>query len=431
MGEENDRLEETGKWNLEREQELRFEVPEPGDSLGSLSAELALLKGQAEVFGTELVLHKKVQFKPGSKIAVFTWDGCIIEITGAVEGAYVSRETPMLMYLNLHAALDQMREKARKNPGLTGPRIMITGPADVGKSTLCRILLNYAVRMGRRPIYCDLDVGQGTISIPGSTGALLIERPADIEEGFPVHAPLFYHFGHVTPADNLKYYDVLTSQIAKVVQQRFEKNNEARIGGVVINTCGWVTGGGYKMLVHAAKVFNVNVIVVLDQERLYNELKKQFNDDVEVLHLPKSGGVVTRSKQFRKHSRNERIRQYFYGVKNNFYPHTFELKFSDVKIFKIGAPAVPDSCLPIGMQKDDIETKLVPMQPGKDLLHCVMGLSMATDLDEDLLRTNLAGYIVITDIDMERQQFKILSPAPRPLPRNFLLLSDVKFMDIK
>lgn len=46
--------------------------------------------------------------------------------------------------------------------------------------------------------------------------------------------------------------------------------------------------------------------------------------------------VVTRSKQFRKHSRNERIRQYFYGVKNNFYPHTFELKFSDVKIFKIG-----------------------------------------------------------------------------------------------
>ena len=37
---------------------------------------------------------------------------------------------------------------------------MITGPVDVGKSTLCRILLNYAVRLGRRPIYCDLDIGQ-------------------------------------------------------------------------------------------------------------------------------------------------------------------------------------------------------------------------------------------------------------------------------
>jgi len=37
---------------------------------------------------------------------------------------------------------------------------MVCGPVDVGKSTLCRILLNYGVRMGRRPIFVDLDVGQ-------------------------------------------------------------------------------------------------------------------------------------------------------------------------------------------------------------------------------------------------------------------------------
>ncbi|XP_028391142.1 protein CLP1 homolog isoform X2 [Dendronephthya gigantea] len=432
MSEEKKKLEEKdSRWTLERETELRFEVPETDDSQGKKSAQLVLLKGQAEIFGTELVLHKKFNFKPGDKIAVFTWDGCIVEISGAVDGAYVSRETPMLMYLNLHAALDQMREKAKKNPGLTGPRIMITGPGDVGKSTLCRILLNYAVRLGRRPIYCDLDVGQGSISIPGSTGALLIERPADIEEGFAIHAPLVYNFGHTSPSANSKLYDVLTSQISDVVKERFEKNSEARIGGVVVNTCGWVTGAGYKMLVHAAKAFDVNVIVVLDQERLYNDFKKQFGEDIEVLHLPKSGGVVTRSQQFRRESRNERIREYFYGIKNNFYPHTFEVKFSDVKVFKIGAPAVPDSCLPIGMQKDEIETKLVPMQPGKDLIHCVLGLSMASDPEEDLVRTNIAGYIVITDVDMERQQYKILSPAPRPLPRQFLLLSDVKFMDMK
>lgn len=34
------------------------------------------------------------------------------------------------------------------------------GPVDVGKSTLCQLLLNYAVRMGRRPVFVDLDVGQ-------------------------------------------------------------------------------------------------------------------------------------------------------------------------------------------------------------------------------------------------------------------------------
>lgn len=34
------------------------------------------------------------------------------------------------------------------------------GPVDVGKSTLCQLLLNYAVRMGRRPVFVDLDIGQ-------------------------------------------------------------------------------------------------------------------------------------------------------------------------------------------------------------------------------------------------------------------------------
>ena len=37
---------------------------------------------------------------------------------------------------------------------------MMVGPTDVGKSTVSKILLNYAVRLGRKPIYVDLDVGQ-------------------------------------------------------------------------------------------------------------------------------------------------------------------------------------------------------------------------------------------------------------------------------
>ena len=42
------------------------------------------------------------------------------------------------------------------------PQIVVCGQTDVGKSTLCRLLLNYAVRMGRRPLFVDLDIGQVT-----------------------------------------------------------------------------------------------------------------------------------------------------------------------------------------------------------------------------------------------------------------------------
>ena len=67
-----------------------------------------------------------------------------------------------------------------------------------------RLLLNYAVRMGRSPVFVDLDVGQGSISVPGSIGAVLVERPAIIEEGgFAETAPLVYHYGHTTPGKSI------------------------------------------------------------------------------------------------------------------------------------------------------------------------------------------------------------------------------------
>ena len=64
--------------------------------------------GQAEIFGTELVKGKTYTFNGGSKIAVFTWQGCLVEIKGKTEVAYPSRETPMVIYLNTHAGLEQV-----------------------------------------------------------------------------------------------------------------------------------------------------------------------------------------------------------------------------------------------------------------------------------------------------------------------------------
>ncbi len=38
--------------------------------------------------------------------------------------------------------------------------MQVVGPTDVGKSSLCRILLNYAVRTGWAPTAVDLDIGE-------------------------------------------------------------------------------------------------------------------------------------------------------------------------------------------------------------------------------------------------------------------------------
>ena len=37
--------------------------------------------------------------------------------------------------------------------------VQVVGPTDVGKSSLCKLLLNYAVRYGFAPTAVDLDIG--------------------------------------------------------------------------------------------------------------------------------------------------------------------------------------------------------------------------------------------------------------------------------
>eukprot|EP00090_Calanus_glacialis_P043098 TRINITY_DN7627_c0_g1_i1.p1 TRINITY_DN7627_c0_g1~~TRINITY_DN7627_c0_g1_i1.p1 ORF type:complete len:425 (-),score=158.00 TRINITY_DN7627_c0_g1_i1:30-1304(-) len=414
-------------FKLEADEELRIEV-----DCGKTDRVVVELKsGHAEIFGTEMVVNTKYQFTTGAKIAVFTFQGCAVQVQGKMEvDPYTSKETPMMMYLNTHAALEQLRLKAEKDSA-RGPICMLVGPTDVGKSTVCRLLLNYAVRLGRRPIFADLDVGQGSIAVPGSVGAMLVERPASVEEGFSQNSPLVYHYGHKTPGHNPILYNQLVSRLADVVRERLAVNRKAEVSGVVINTCGWIRGEGYNQIKHIAQAFEVDVIIVLDQERVYNDLVRDMPKFVKVVWQPKSGGVVSRNQEQRAESRDARVKQYFYGPHNNLFPHSFEVSFSEVKdkLFKIGAPELPDSCLPLGMKISDNKTKLVSVNPNpRDLLNHVLAVSF-TSATEDVIITNVAGFVVVTDIKMDEQKLVVLSPQPRPLPDTLLLLSEVQYVD--
>lgn len=414
------------EWTLEVDQELRLEVASESE------VKVTILDGQAEVFGTELVRNKHYTFGSGCKLAVFTWHGCVVEVEGNLEVCYKSNETPMVIYLNVHMAIEQMRQKVEKRSDKpVGPKVMICGPVNVGKSTLSRILLNYAVRMGRRPIFVDLDVGQGSIAVPGTIGALLVERPGDAEEGFSLQTPLVYNFGNSSPGDGLKLYDSLVSELARVVFKHFDQNEKASTSGCIINTCGWVTGAGFKILLNIVEAFKVDVILVIDQERVYNDFKTKLGDTVQCVHLPKSGGVFDRNQEQRRNARDERIREYFYGGRTPLYPHVFDVKFDEIKIFKIGAPEVPDSCLPLGMEREDSSMTAVPITPGKQLLHSLCAVSAADTPEDDLTKCNVVGFIIITNVDLETQTFTVLSPAPRPLPKEYIIVSDIKFMDLK
>lgn len=71
---------------------------------------------------------------------------------------------------------------------------------------------------------------QPSVSIPGTVGALVVERPADPEEGYHLTAPLVYHFGHKSPSDNMELYTLLITRLAEVVNMR----SDAKKRGTVV-----------------------------------------------------------------------------------------------------------------------------------------------------------------------------------------------------
>lgn len=169
----------------------------------------------------------------GSNVSIFTWHGCTFRVFGSPHWAYIPKETPLIGYANIHSALEHLRRRAERK-GSKGPTVMLVGPSDEAKSTLCKVLLNYAARRGRRPIFADLDLARGHLSIPGSIGAALVTQPADIDEGFDQHGLVAFHFGHQWPGDNIELYDRLTRKLARVVRSQVSHS------GVIVNFGEWV-----------------------------------------------------------------------------------------------------------------------------------------------------------------------------------------------
>ena len=162
------------------------------------------------------------------------------------------------------------------------------GGTDCGKSTVSRILINYAVRMGWSSLYVDLDPGQGSISPPGTIAATPVQLPVTVEDGYPLEVPLVYFHGHNSPSNNPEHFKLLLESMASAIGKRAVLNPSATHAGTIVNTMGWIEGLGYELLLHSIftfKVpslpcpspwsrclFKVDFLLVLDDEELYRKL---------------------------------------------------------------------------------------------------------------------------------------------------------------
>lgn len=401
------------------ETELRFIVGED-----TTDVTLQLLSGNAEIFGSELEHNKIYAFPPSSSIAAFTWQGCSMKLSGNTAMALVTSDTLMIIPVNLHACIEEMRLKAEFG-NAKGPVSLIAGPTDVGKSSFCRILLNYAARLGKRPLYIDLDVGQSSASIPGTISILPVEKPSDITEGFNQQALSVYPFGYKSPGHNIALYFLLIKKLGQMIQTRLKNANpNTRTSGIIIDTCGWTRGAGYQAITLAACAFEIDVLFVMDEERLYLQLKKDMPSSVQVVYVPKQYGVNERSRGLRSKNRDNRVWEYFYGTKGDLTPHSIEVKFGEIQIYKV-SPTSPNIEIDAeSISSEDIVIDPVTICP--NIVNQVLGLSFADNMDENIMVTNIIGFVCVSKVNMESKILTVLSPQPGPLPSKICLMGDIR-----
>ncbi|KAL8953152.1 MAG: hypothetical protein Q9222_000973 [Ikaeria aurantiellina] len=415
--------------------EWRFEV-----QFGS-NVEIRLLSGTAELFGTELAQKQTYTFS-GTKAAIYTWHGCSIEVAGDCQVEYLAEETPVVSYANLHFALEKQREAAASS-SREGPRVLVLGPDDAGKTSLVKLLTAYASRSGQQPIAVNLDPKDGLLSIPGSLSATAFSSIIDVEEGWgssptngpspiPVKLPLVYFYGQSNPDDAPRMYKPIVTRLSLSVMSRLQEDTVAKTSGCLIDTPGSISQGkgGYDIIQHIVSEFSVNVLVIVGSERLYSDMLRRFNyqqigtdDTIKVVKLDRSGGSVNRDDDFLRRHRQAQIREYFFGdPKTSLSPHTQQVDYNQLSIYRV--PEASDtmlaSLLPGGEAEETTPPKPIyeKVQPSPQMQNAILAIVHAdvNDTPENIRDASVVGFIYVAEVDDKRKKIRVLTPMSGRIP---------------
>lgn len=389
-----------------------------------------LLEGRASIFGAPMRLHVRYRFQTrgvpvasaGAAVAAAASGGeaataiselgpCRLEIEGIFTyRTGITDSAGAELHAHLHgerlAAAAQNRE---------GPRVLVVGNVDTGKSSLCTTLVNLAVGEGARfggqapfsVALVDLDIGQQSVALPGCIATAFIEDCVAIDDPFTNVMPLALFFGDKTVGTSTfgRYLD-LCAHTKRCTEAVAKTRPDFLHGGLVVNTMGWIEDIGYDILVELIEILQItDVVVTGPNPDLRDKIVRSTATSVRRVNVfdyrsPGGGkGLYMRNSRTRQKFRAQQIMAYFNGtLRTPMLSSRVVVNIADLTFLN----AVTFKSLPMPM----------PLS--------VCAVSSSVSADEAPLASVL-GFVVILDVG--RTTVSLLSPSPGPLPRRFLLVS--------
>lgn len=312
----------------------------------SSTVTLKLESGTAEIFGTELSPNITYVFKEAMKFAVATYQGCklLYTTTNPLDSEYISDETILKQVLNLHFAVENLSKNSRTS------RILIIGPKDCGKTSLARTLTSYTLKTSnKQPYLINLNPKLPHFAISSQLTATKIYDSLDAEtftlgETFTTgpgtgvyrsQIPLVKNFGLENFSDNLELYKCLISELSTDVESKITAS-AVDSGAIIVDTPP-LNVSNWKLIQHIVDSFQINLILVVGNERLLVDLRKKLtiSDHVQMLKMPRSSGCIEKEPKFERDLQQRAIKQYFYGVeRSQLNPYTLHCSVKDFIFLK-------------------------------------------------------------------------------------------------
>ncbi|ORZ33353.1 hypothetical protein BCR44DRAFT_155317 [Catenaria anguillulae PL171] len=451
--------------------ELRFHLP------FNVVVTVKCISGLAELAGRELPDKRAIDLPPGTRASIFSFMGCTLEVSqprqvpghhaSGIAAASDSNPLPVVsepvpnthavMVANMHVALEQARKTAAVS-GLPGPRVMIVGEPDTGKSTVAKTLANYIHKLDKQPLLVDLNPENPTISIPGTLSLIHLTHPLDPSLGLCAShpsllaaglgaLPLILWHGSDQPVREFDkpawhLYERVCKEAARACDDKVAHDEHVREAGVVVDAPG---GIGQDKINWLVDVFKINYLIYLSATL---PTLPTLPSTTQLIHLSPVPGVQPKDRQFRKYLHLHSIREYFYGPlgasipsptagavigRAPLTPHNIAVPTSIISVVKV--TPVP------GTEVDEASGEVVQVEKidaaPNTLVHsilAVMNASGSGDVEfanvDQVVGANVMGFVYVSDYTEQRGKVELLIPFPGRLPKTKLVAGAVKWMEL-
>ena len=371
-------------------------------------------------------------------------------------------------YIISNYLIDKSRYKALSNNQI-GPRVLIIGPRKSGGVQFSHVILNYALKLGYTPLFCDLDL-ENEITVPGGIGATLVDHlvPNDLlfDNG------ISYFFGDVYKKNgenmNWSLYEMQLIELGNACYEKLETDlqnwkrrmnieNKDNINNYLISPkptlfasgmvvrCPIIDNGEhaeniYKTIIDKYKITNIYVI---EDERLKNTFNNIINIIKKNINLELISRLVVDPDLNEEENRQRSIAKYLKGPFGNFGLRQIKLDLNEYKLIKIIPSEISSSMVPLGLKADlKMIFKIYSMKDEEELLNklvCFVYLDEKEiqELDKEFEK-NCNNYIetfakatvsyfgFIKSFDKENNKITIFCPNDKPMHK-YILVGNIKY----